>query len=414
MIILFLSMMGCSEFQSTKNTTSETNSPCEEPPSSLTWGQQTYILKTVGNQDLEPGMKLGYLNCNNGVYSQQGEGENATFNIYSFGSPKDSDDLLYFGTWGRALYTSADVNSKSQVNLDESVQIEEAQLPELKPEVKKGFSLDPKLENELQEKKQPVQGLFETTMETVKSDGQLNIHFSTKNISGKDLQINHSSGQKYDIWVLNDQDEEVYRWSYNKAFTQALIERGLSKSGQLDFDESWNLQDNDGKPIPAGQYTIMVKVMIGLESGTISQDELMAKYTVVLDSSPISRLQSVEVSFYKSNSSRGQPELINMYTDKSAPEKLKEFSTWTENSKSLVDVDATNVNSIYFIQLDFDNKTSKYFLCLYASDKKVYLKQIPFDEVKDVNLDQFDSSQVGHLIELVGKAGWMESKAIPQ
>ncbi|WP_080837057.1 BsuPI-related putative proteinase inhibitor [Cohnella massiliensis] len=223
-IVLLLSLtfglMGCSDIQHTPNAMHEDAASCKEPPSSFTWGQQTYTLKTIGSTDLEPGMKLGYLDCQNGVYTKKGEGENATFNIYSYGSPLDSDDLLYFGKWGRALYTPAEENPKVQVKINESIQNIDEQKYELKPEIRE-IRLDPQLEKELLEKKEPMQGLFETTMDTVKADGEIDIHFSLKNISGKDLQINHGSGQQYDIWVYNDQDEEVYRWSYNKAFTQA-------------------------------------------------------------------------------------------------------------------------------------------------------------------------------------------------
>mgnify|MGYP006877967303 FL=1 len=84
------------------------SSTCSEPPRSIEWGGKTYALKEIGGEELEPGMKLGYLECADGKYIQHNEGENATCNVYSFGSPPDRDDLLYFGAWGRALYTPAE------------------------------------------------------------------------------------------------------------------------------------------------------------------------------------------------------------------------------------------------------------------------------------------------------------------
>lgn len=246
---------------------------CQEPPPTFLWENREYALTTIGREDLEPGMKLGYLDCRDGVYMQRSEGENATFNVYSFGSPLKSGDLLYFGPWGRALYTA--------VRVSESVRAVEEPKMELKPEVRE-IQLDPRLEQELQEKKRPLQGVFETVMEQVQAGGKIDLYFSLANISGKDLQVVHGSGQRYDIWVYNDRDEEVYRWSYDKAFTAALIERKLKKSAKLEFHEEWNLQDNQGKPVPAGIYTIVVKVMLGLGSGTVSQDELTAQSTVEL------------------------------------------------------------------------------------------------------------------------------------
>jgi hypothetical protein len=146
--------------------------------------------------------------------------------------------------------------------------------------VEREVIIDSEIDKKPQEKKQPMQGLFETTMETVNADGKIGINFGLKNISGKNLKITHGSGRRYDIWVYNEQNEEVYRWSLNKAFTLALIERELKKSGEITFNEEWNLLDNEGKPVPAGKYTLEVKVMIGLESETINPDELTAKSTI--------------------------------------------------------------------------------------------------------------------------------------
>ncbi|XEC96013.1 BsuPI-related putative proteinase inhibitor [Paenibacillus tarimensis] len=148
--------------------------------------------------------------------------------------------------------------------------------------MKRTAAIDPKNEKEMLEKKMPKQEFFETKMKTMRSDGKVHISFSLENISGEDQKIQYGSGQSYDIWVYNDLDEEVYRWSYNKVFTQALIETELKKSGLLEFVEVWNMQDNQGTPVPPGTYTFAVKVMIGLQSGTISQDELTASSIIEL------------------------------------------------------------------------------------------------------------------------------------
>jgi len=254
------------------------SSACQKPPESFIWGKKTYTLNTVGNRELEPGTKLGYLDCNEGTFTQ-GVSENAAVNIYTYGSPLASDDLLFFGVWGRALYSPADNNPSVKIKINEPVQITEESSPVIEPETRE-FRLSPELEQELQKKKRPMQGLFETTMETIKADGKINIHFSIRNISGNDLRITYGSGQQYDVWVYNENDEEVYRWSLNKAFTEALIVREFDNSEAIEFDEAWNLQDNEGDPVPSGPYSIVIRIMIGLDEGTISQEELTATAVV--------------------------------------------------------------------------------------------------------------------------------------
>ncbi|NHN34847.1 BsuPI-related putative proteinase inhibitor [Paenibacillus agricola] len=89
--------------------------------------------------------------------------------------------------------------------------------------------------------------------------------------------MSYGSGQQYDIFVYNEQNEEVFKWSNNKAFTSALIVRNLLKEGKLTFNEEWSLKNNKGNPIPPGNYTIVVRVMIGITSKTINPDDLTAK-----------------------------------------------------------------------------------------------------------------------------------------
>jgi hypothetical protein len=114
LLVMITVMTSCSSRESSNPAEQAAGGPdiavssetCQDPPNTFTWGKKTYTLKTIGGEDLEPGMKLGYLSCDNGTYTQQAEGDNATFNVYSFGSPLESSDLLYFGKWGRALYTA--------------------------------------------------------------------------------------------------------------------------------------------------------------------------------------------------------------------------------------------------------------------------------------------------------------------
>ncbi|GIQ67647.1 hypothetical protein DUZ99_11280 [Xylanibacillus composti] len=133
------------------------------------------------------------------------------------------------------------------------------------------------------EGKEPLQGLFETDLNAELQNGKVEMVFSLKNISGEALRISHGSGQQFDISVRNEHDEEVYRWSYGKAFTQALIERGLRPGEQLTYHEAWPLVDNDGNRVPAGQYTVKVEVLIGMEGGTIDPDEWTAEAVIALD-----------------------------------------------------------------------------------------------------------------------------------
>jgi len=107
--------------------------------------------------------------------------------------------------------------------------------------------------------------LLRTTLETETNGEEVKLRFSLENVSGRDLEITHASGYRYDFIVFNAQDEEVYTWSYDKAFTEALIVRELGKGQSLDYSEEWNLKDNDGNPVPNGEYRIALTIFAKVE-----------------------------------------------------------------------------------------------------------------------------------------------------
>ncbi|WP_239616007.1 BsuPI-related putative proteinase inhibitor [Cohnella mopanensis] len=123
-------------------------------------------------------------------------------------------------------------------------------------------SLDPTMLERLKEKKkesmEPIKGIVDTLMDTVVEDGKLNLNFAVHNISGDNVELSFGAGQQYDYVVYNSRNEEVYKWSNDKAFTLALVELDLKKGDSLSYAESWDLKDNDGNPVSKGAYTIKV------------------------------------------------------------------------------------------------------------------------------------------------------------
>jgi len=132
------------------------------------------------------------------------------------------------------------------------------------------------------EKDEAMAGIFETTLQTAEKNGTLELAFALNNISGKDIMIEHGSGQQYDIHIYNENNEEVYRWSHNRAFTLALITRELKAGDALSFEETWDGTDNEGKALPAGEYTIKITIEVRAISGEAASEELTAETKVSL------------------------------------------------------------------------------------------------------------------------------------
>ena len=86
-------------------------------------------------------------------------------------------------------------------------------------------------------------GQFKLSAETTAD--QVTISLTLENPEG--LKLLFSSGQEYDIAILDQDGRSVYRWSADKSFIQAIHERTL---GPL-----WTVTVKAPRP-PAGEYTV--------------------------------------------------------------------------------------------------------------------------------------------------------------
>ncbi|MDQ0162410.1 BsuPI-related putative proteinase inhibitor [Bacillus alveayuensis] len=78
-----------------------------------------------------------------------------------------------------------------------------------------------------------------------------------KNETEQEVEFEFPSSQKYEIVVTNDKEEELYRYSIGKMFTQALQYETVPPFHYLEFSERWNYM-KDGERIPPGTYTVSV------------------------------------------------------------------------------------------------------------------------------------------------------------
>ncbi|MEX2395089.1 MAG: BsuPI-related putative proteinase inhibitor [Actinomycetota bacterium] len=61
------------------------------------------------------------------------------------------------------------------------------------------------------------------------------------NNAGRSETLKFASGKKYDFWVT-DGDDEIWRWSDDVMFTQALISQDIGPQSSVSFSETWNAE----------------------------------------------------------------------------------------------------------------------------------------------------------------------------
>lgn len=178
---------------------------------------------------------------------------------------------------------SSNGQQRQEAKLEAGIEVKDEEgAKALKP--KQTAALQPEHEEELIRKKKEqtkiTTGIFRTSVDIVKEQGELGLHFSLGNISGSDREVVFGSGQMYDIVVFNDQKETVYQWSHDKSFIAAIVEKGIKAGEKLAFTEQWDLRDNQGNLVPSGVYVIKVTFLAGIESVNLSTAELTAEQTV--------------------------------------------------------------------------------------------------------------------------------------
>ncbi|GIO29761.1 hypothetical protein J2TS6_09020 [Paenibacillus albilobatus] len=66
------------------------------------------------------------------------------------------------------------------------------------------------LETQTKKRMEPTSKVMKTSIDTIKEEDHITILFNLRNISGKD-QLIHYGSQKYEIFIMNEENEEVYR-----------------------------------------------------------------------------------------------------------------------------------------------------------------------------------------------------------
>lgn len=85
---------------------------------------------------------------------------------------------------------------------------------------------------------------------TVSVDGGVELAFHVTNTTQKSMELQFASGQTHDFTVLDASGREVWRWSGDRMFTQALQTRMLGAGETLTFRERW-------QSAPKGAYTVV-------------------------------------------------------------------------------------------------------------------------------------------------------------
>ena len=73
------------------------------------------------------------------------------------------------------------------------------------------------------------------------------------------MTLYYRTSQRYDLAVINSDDQEVWRWSQDRTFAQVTEEVEMGENETLSSAETWDQLDNDGQQVPPGNYRIVAE-----------------------------------------------------------------------------------------------------------------------------------------------------------
>ena len=79
------------------------------------------------------------------------------------------------------------------------------------------------------------------------SGGDVRMVFHATNRTDRRVEITFPSGQRYDFAVLDSAGREVWRWSADRMFTQAIQTRQLDPNETFTADERWSAGGRMGR-----------------------------------------------------------------------------------------------------------------------------------------------------------------------
>lgn len=99
-------------------------------------------------------------------------------------------------------------------------------------------------------------------------DQPVQFSIALQNESDTRRTLQFSSGQRFDISVMDAQGKEVWRWSREKFFTMALATIHLAPGERLSYEVDWDQKGNDGEPVPPGSYSARIWITANEQPAT--------------------------------------------------------------------------------------------------------------------------------------------------
>ncbi|AOY74579.1 stalk domain-containing protein [Clostridium formicaceticum] len=107
-----------------------------------------------------------------------------------------------------------------------------------------------------------AEGKFETKGSYVIKDDKVVFDFELMSHYTEPKELQFGSGQQFEIVIVNEEDEEVYRYSDDKFFTLALIFKNINPGEAIKWQDEWDMTNKEGEKLTSGKYQAKINVLV--------------------------------------------------------------------------------------------------------------------------------------------------------
>ena len=113
-----------------------------------------------------------------------------------------------------------------------------------------------------------LQFTLEAAQQVYKTGEPVRMTLTVENTGRQPETLRFSSGQQYDFTVMQA-GKEVWRWSADRFFIQALTQVTLAPGGKRSFAEFWPQKDNQGRQVKPGEYQVQAVMTVSGPRSTV-------------------------------------------------------------------------------------------------------------------------------------------------
>lgn len=179
--------------------------------------------------------------------------------------------------------------------------------------------------------------LPEWEVKAEEGDGGVEIELTASNNTPDELILEFPSSQFFDYKIMNDTGKEVYRYSDNKAFLQAVQRIALKSGEQKVWQSKWDLSSSDGQKIPPGEYLVEAFLQVKQVNGKPVEERIVETVKLTIEEQNPSFKNVKMVSSGNSYCVRGQAKVSAgsfYYTVEDGHNILKEETMVKVNKES--------------------------------------------------------------------------------